>query len=294
MPAIACLSVFVNVRWYFGVPPPHFIEPVIFAGWIAALGYEAAKHTFDRERRLLSIETELETARQIQSSILPDHVPSLRGLRIAASYNPMSAVAGDFYCFVERGPSQIGILVADVTGHGIPAALIASMIKVAMQSASACACNPAQVIQTLNRILTPELRGRLTSASYLWMDAESGRARYSAAGHPPLLCWSGSRKELQRIESNGLLFGIAPECVYPCQELHFHSGDRFLLYSDGLSEPENAQGEPFGERQIETIVRTNEGVVAAEFAGQLIGAVKSWQHAPAAQDDITLVVVDVL
>jgi sigma-B regulation protein RsbU (phosphoserine phosphatase) len=293
MPAIACLSVFVNVRWYFGVPPPHYIEPVIFVGWIAALGYEAAKHTFDKERRLLSIESELETARQIQSSILPDHVPSVAGLRVAASYQPMSAVAGDFYYFVEVNRSQTGILVADVTGHGVPAALIASMIKVAMQSASAFACEPSQVLQCLNRVLTPELRGRLTSAAYLWLDAESGHGRYSAAGHPPLLWWNAAQNELRRIESNGLLFGIECECIYPACDLRFAPGDRFLLYTDGLIEPENSQGEAFGDRRLEEVVGTNRELAAARLAERLISAVKSWQTEPAAQqDDITLVVAD--
>jgi phosphoserine phosphatase RsbU/P len=293
MPAIAILSVFVNVRWYFGIPPPHYIEPITFAGWIAALGYEAAKHTFDKERRLLSIESELETARQIQSSILPDHVPCVPGLRIAASYQPMSAVAGDFYHFVEVNRSQIGVLVADVTGHGVPAALIASMIKVAMQSASAFACEPSQVLQSLNRILTPELRGRLTSAAYLWLDTSCGYGRYSAAGHPPLLWWNAARSELRHIESNGLLFGIDRECLYPTCDLRFAPGDRFLLYTDGLVEPENAQGEAFGDRQLEQVIGTNRKLGASGLAERLIAAVRSWQTESAAQqDDITAVVVD--
>ena len=293
MPAIAVVSVFVNVRWYFGVPPPHYIEPATFISWIAALGYEAAKHTVTKERRLLSIESELETARQIQSSILPDHLPSVAGLRVAASYRPMSAVAGDFYYFVEENRSQIGILVADVTGHGVPAALIASMIKVAMQSASAYAREPSQLLQSLNRNLAPELRGRLTSAAYLWLDPECGHGRYSAAGHPPLLWWHDARRELQRLESNGLLLGIDRDCMYPTCDLRFAPGDRFLLYTDGLTEPENARGEAFGEHRLEQIVGSNRGLAAARLAERLIGAVQSWQSEPAAQqDDITVVIAD--
>jgi sigma-B regulation protein RsbU (phosphoserine phosphatase) len=207
----------------------------------------------------------------------------------------MSGVAGDFYYFVEHNPCQIGILIADVTGHGVPAALIASMIKVAMQSASVYACDPSQVLRSLNGILTPELRGRLTSAAYMWLDAECGVFRYSAAGHPPLLWWSADQEQLMHIESNGLLLGIDTECTYPSCELHFHCGDRFLLCTDGLIEPENAQGQSFGERQLEHVIRTGQGLPASELAERLIGAVKSWQADPATQqDDITLVVVDVL
>jgi phosphoserine phosphatase RsbU/P len=91
----------------------------------------------------------------------------IEGLRIAAAYQPMSAVAGDFYQFVQTGGQGLGLIVADVTGHGVPAALIASMLKVAMQSAVPIASAPGVVLSLLNRILTPELQGRLTSAGYI-------------------------------------------------------------------------------------------------------------------------------
>ena len=130
-------------------------------------------------------------------------------------YHPMTAVAGDFYQFVRADPSHLGILVADVSGHGIPAALISSMIKVAMQSVAVCAHDPAQVLGGLNRILTSEAHGQLASAAYLWIDTGNRNALYSAAGHPPLLCWRNNSGEMQRIESNGLLFGIESDSNYP-------------------------------------------------------------------------------
>src|SRR6266566_5402688 len=117
-----------------------------FGALLFSLGYVALEIMFTNERRLLSIETELETARQIQSSILPAGVPEIENLRIAASYRPMTSVAGDFYQFVRPDNNHLGILVADVCGHGIPAALISSMIKVAMQSVAVFADDPAQVL----------------------------------------------------------------------------------------------------------------------------------------------------
>ncbi len=294
-PLVAILGVYVNVMWYFGVPPAHFIEPAIFAVWVSAIGYEAAKRTFDNERRLFSIDSELETARQIQSSILPDQVPSVAGLRIATTYIPMSAVAGDFYQFLEVDDHRMGILVADVSGHGVPAALIASMIKVAMQSAVSSACSPAQVLGHLNRILTPELKGRLTSAAYLWLDTELGNARYSAAGHPPLLHWKAAEGQLRPVECNGLLFGVSSGCVYPECELRLDCGDRLLLYTDGLIEPESARGESFGDRELGRVVEASQALVAQDLADRLLGALGKWQPGSAAQqDDITLLVVDIV
>jgi sigma-B regulation protein RsbU (phosphoserine phosphatase) len=295
MPAIAVVAVYVNVMSLFGIQPPDFIEPVTFAVWVTAIGYEAAKHTFDKERRLLALDTELETARQIQSSILPNYVPSVAGPRIAATYRPMSAVAGDFYQFLEVDKHRMGILVADVSGHGVPAALIASMIKVAMQSAVSSASSPSEVLGHLNRILTPELKGRLTSAAYLWVDTEVGYARYSAAGHPPLLHWKAAEGELHPVECNGLLFGVASGCAYPEFELRLDCGDRLLLYTDGLIEPENARGESFGDRELEHVVKASQALVAPELADRLLGALSKWQPGSAAQqDDITLLVTDIV
>jgi serine phosphatase RsbU (regulator of sigma subunit) len=207
----------------------------------------------------------------------------------------MSAVAGDYYQFLQVDNNRVGILVADVTGHGVPAALIASMIKVAMQPAAAVASEPGQVMQWLNQILTPELNGRLTSAAYLWIDTERHCARYSAAGHPDLLHWNASRNELLRIENNGLLFGVMADVEYPVQQLTFRCSDRFLLYTDGLVEPENVHGESFGARQLEEVLRRHRLLQAPELSSELLTALRKWQPtAVEQQDDITLIAVDIL
>src|SRR5438132_8240406 len=127
-------------------------------------------------------------------------------LLISASYNPNTAVAGDFYQFVPSSDNHLGILVADVSGHGMPAALISSMIKVAMQSVAVHADDPAQVLGGLNRILSSEAHGQFASATYVLIDTENRNALYSPTGSLALLCWRSTRGEMQRIESNGLLF----------------------------------------------------------------------------------------
>ncbi|HME58937.1 MAG TPA: PP2C family protein-serine/threonine phosphatase [Terracidiphilus sp.] len=295
VPAIALIVLYVDIGFLFGVPPPPHIEPITFAFWICAIGYEAATHTFENERRLLTIESELETARQIQASILPKQVPTIAGLRIVTQYHPMSAVAGDFYHFLPVDGRRLGVLIADVAGHGVPAALIASMIKVALQSIIAFTSNPSHLLRNLNRILTPELSGRLISAAYLWIDAEAGWAQYSAAGHPPLLHWKAGRNELLSIESNGLLFGVAMEAEYPVRTLELSPCDRLLLYTDGLIEPENKYGESFGDRQIEHILNDNRARSAPELAAELVSSLARWQPASSTpEDDVTLIVVDIL
>ena len=285
---------YTNLGTVLHYRPLPLVDSFAFALLLLSLGYVALEILFTNERRLLSIETELETARQIQSSILPATVPELENLRIAASYRPMTAVAGDFYQFVRSDNQHLGILVADVSGHGIPAALISSMIKVAMQSVAVHADDPAQVLGGLNRILSSEAPGQFVSAAYLWIDTENRGALYSAAGHPPLLCWRNTRGEMQRIESNGLLFGVEPHSAYPVCSVPIEPSDRFLLYTDGVTETENAAGEAFGDQQLERVVRNNRLQPASELSRQVLSELEKWRPvAVNQQDDITLIVVDV-
>jgi phosphoserine phosphatase RsbU/P len=109
----------------------------------------AVQRIFASEHRLLAIESELEIARQLQFSILPSSIPEVNNIRIAASYLPMTAVAGDFYEFLPVDQHRAGFLIADVSGHDVPAALIASMIKVATLSVMAWASDPAEVLRRL-------------------------------------------------------------------------------------------------------------------------------------------------
>ncbi len=202
-------------------------ETYPFTGWfgfavlLLALAYTAANIIFTNERKLITIENEMETARQIQTSILPANVPEIKGLNIAAAYYPMTSVAGDFYDFIEISPHEAGFLIADVSGHGVPAALIASMIKIAMQSVIDAAKYPGEVLSQLGKILGSQLHGQFVTAAYLYIDSEKYLARYAAAGHPPLLYWNSSAGKLESVESNGLLFGVSTETEYPERSFAF-------------------------------------------------------------------------
>jgi sigma-B regulation protein RsbU (phosphoserine phosphatase) len=287
----AVVSLYENLQEFLHLPYYPAAEPLTFAMFILVLGYVAAEKVFADERRLLSIEDELAVARQIQRSILPSSVPEVDNLRIAAAYHPMTAVAGDFYEFIPVDQNRVGFLVADVSGHGVPAALIAAMIKVAMQSLVSRADDPPEVLSGLNRALTGPLRGQFVTAAYLWIDTEVHEALYSAAGHPPLLRWRDGA--LERIESNGLLFGVTQYSDYPVCEMPLNSGDRFLLCTDGVTEPENVLGDSFGDRKLEQVLRANQSRPPAELSDQLLSEISRWQPASTTQqDDITLIIVD--
>ncbi len=289
---LAAAVLYSNVNLFLRRPSSPYFEAIAFAVFVFSLGYVAAEKIFADERRLLSIESELAIARGIQNSILPRCVPEFKDLHINAVYRPMTAVAGDFYEFIVVDQKRVGFLVADVSGHGVPAALIAAMVKVAMQSVVPAAVDPREVLRGLNRILSGQLQDQFVSAAYLWLDMEIRRALYSAAGHPPLLRWRGGT--LERIESNGLLLGLVADSDYPVRELPLNSGDRLLLYTDGVVESENAAGDFFGDRQLEQIVRSNQARPPAELSEELLSGIRRWRPASVPQqDDITLIVIDV-
>ena len=284
----------VNLARRLGFPPlPPLLDHLGFAVFLLSFGCVAVQIAYTNEHRLLSIENELALARKLQRSILPTTVPEIQNVRIAVAYQPMTAVAGDFYEFVPVDGKQVGFLVADVTGHGVPAALIASMIKVAMQSVAPSAHDPREVLRGLNQILFRQSLDQFATAAYLWLDTENRRALYSAAGHPPLLRWRQGK--LEHIESNGLMFGVIPDSDYPVCELPIYSGDRFLLYTDGVIEPENAGGDLFGDYKLEEVIRNHQSRSPSDLSDQLLSEIRLWQPASLAQqDDITLIVIDVV
>lgn len=286
-------ALWVNLSRPLRYQTPRLLDHIAFAVFLLSFGYAAIQIIFANERRLMSIEDELAVARRLQFSILPASIPEVQNVRIAVAYQPMTSVAGDFYEFIPMDQQRIGFLVADVTGHGVPAALIASMIKVAMQSVLPCAHDPREVLRKLNRILFSQLHDQLVSAAYLWLDTDNRKASYSAAGHPPLLRWSDGK--LEDVESNGLLFGVMADPEYPVRDLPIRSGDRFLLYTDGVIEPENARGDSFGDRRLEEVMRNNQSRPPSEMLDQLLSEIRLWQPAgQGQQDDITLIVIDVV
>ena len=247
-------------------------------------------------QQLLTIQNELETARQIQLSILPSEVPKIEGLDIAARYVPMTSVAGDFYDFIVVDEKHIGILVADVSGHGMPAALIASMLKIALSAQGAHAADPAQVLAGLNQTLCGKFQYQYVTAAYLFVDMQKRTLTYAGAGHTPLLLWGGSSKGVRDVAENGLVLGKFPFATYSSVELPLTAGDRALLYTDGISETTNLAGVQFGIDCFKQFLGTEQSTSADQFADRLLEELSRWSDRGSAEDlddDITMVAIHV-
>ena len=175
---------------------PARIEPYGFAIFLGSLGYVAARRMLERDQNLAEIQGELELARRIQFSLLPTAFPASTAFRVAARYVPMTSVAGDLYDYLVAGECQAGLLIADVSGHGVPAALIASMVKMAAISQRPNSAHPARLLAGMNAALSGNTQGQFATAAYVHLDATARELRYAAAGHPPMLmlrAWGGDR-----------------------------------------------------------------------------------------------------
>ncbi|MEJ2048796.1 MAG: PP2C family protein-serine/threonine phosphatase, partial [Calditrichota bacterium] len=159
----------------------------------------------------------------------------------------------------------------------------------------AFANDPGKVLKRLGEILGNQLRGQFLTAAYLFIDSENHQARYSAAGHPPLLYWDSTAQQMQFIESNGLFFGASKESDYPVRKIKYNSGDRFLLYTDGLTEAMNSASELFGDQQLSKVLKSNENAAAGELSTLLYTELQLWQNTSVSQqDDITWIIIEIL
>jgi phosphoserine phosphatase RsbU/P len=272
-----------------GYPSLEFIG---FGFFLACLGYVAAARTQRNEEQLLALNKELEIARGIQARLLPEKGLSIHGLAAASVYVPASSVAGDFYDFLPKD-GGLGVLIADVSGHGVPAALSASMVKVAGRAQKDWAENPDHVLSGMNSILCGNLEGQFVTAGYLFLDPGRGAMAYAGAGHPPLLVWRSRGKTVEALEENGLVLGIFAEGAYQTLRSSVEPGDRFILYTDGVLEAPSPSGEEFGLERLKGFTEQYSMRPPQEFCDSLVTRLKAWcGNTGPAHDDLTVVVVD--
>jgi phosphoserine phosphatase RsbU/P len=246
-------------------------------------------------RQVLAVNHELEMARQIQLSILPSRPPAVAGIEIAVRYLPMTTIAGDYYDYLAIDEKHLGILVADVSGHGAPSALITSMLKIVLAEQAAHASDPASVLGGMNAALCGKFDRHFVTAAYVFVDTENHVLRYAGAGHPPLMLWQAANRKAEAIEENGLLLAQFPEETYTSVEMTFAPGDRVVLCTDGVSECPNPEREEFGVERVLEFLDEHRQLKAEAFSDAVIDALFQWSNQPRGtnqHDDITLLAID--
>jgi sigma-B regulation protein RsbU (phosphoserine phosphatase) len=237
---------------------------------------------------LSEIRKELEIAKRIQLSILPAAFPASGKFEVAARYSPMTSVAGDFYDYVVADDTRAGLLIADVSGHGVPAALIASMVKLAATSQRSRADDPAAVLLGMNSALHGNTQNQFVTAAYVYVDAEAQELRYSAAGHPPMLLLRDGK--VIEISENGLMLAAFDFATYSSRPHSLKASDRLLLYTDGIVEAANRAGEFFGQEKLSDLLRETAPLNSDQAADRIMETVQKW--ASTQDDDLTVLVCD--
>ncbi len=250
---------------------------------------QAAKSQSD----LAAIQSELNLAREIQQSLLPRETPEVSGLDIAVTYRSMENVGGDFYDFRPMD-GGLGVLMADVSGHGVPAALIVSIVKIAFWLQKKSLPPPDELFDSMNSVLEGNIGNEFVTACYAFIDPETKVLRTSNAGHPPLLVWKKERSELLKLRPFGRLLGILPKGDFEFEEIPLDPGDRIIFYTDGVYEAPSPEGEQYTEARLQAFVGEHEDLDANAFTEHLVETVIEWCGGPdRINDDIALMVIDV-
>ena len=262
---------------------------------VGCLGYAFVLRAFGNERRLATLDHELRTARQVQQSLLPTELPRPQGAELAARYFPMEAVGGDLYDCIQVDDHRFGVLVADVSGHGIPAALIASMVKTAAAAQRHVAHDPSQFLVGINARLVGQLDGHFVTAAYLYVDLEAGRLLHASAGHPPPVLHTPGQPDVEELGESGLILGFLEQPEFPTTERALTGGERLVLYTDGVIEAASPSGEFFDLPRLADLVKDPETPTAAGLADRVLERLTLWTGKPelTLDDDLTLLVLKV-
>lgn len=232
---------------------------------------------------------EREEARGIQEGLLPAELPQDPRCEIACTYLPLEEVGGDWY-FVQKGKDgRISVQIADVTGHGLAAAFICSMTKLALFAADVR--EPELLLEKMNSLMAPQLpAGRFVTMGSVIYDPETGKLRSARAGHPPTLVLHRKTDQVERLMGDGFALGFFEEGTYTATETTLEVGDLALLYTDGVSEAQNRGFDTFGLDRLAAALRASPPEAkTSEVISAVIDAFDEFRDGRLLKDDVTIV-----
>ena len=300
------------VVWLIAPPTPQTLSHLITTGWkfpflvtfvfgLVSFLYHSTRERLERRNvelqqtvergtaRLEMQEQELERAREIQQSLLPKEIPQLPGFEVAGAWQPASTVSGDYYDVLRLGDHRLGICIADVVGKGVSAALLMANVQAAVRAFASDSESPAQVCAKVNILLHENIAtGKFVTFLYGILDGETHTFQYCNAGHLyPILVSGGS---VRMLEQGGAVLGVFPAWIYEDSTVELRAGDRLLLFTDGITEASDANGQEFEETSIATFAKANSTLSAKELNSRLLAKVTAFCGAHF-RDDATLLVI---
>jgi sigma-B regulation protein RsbU (phosphoserine phosphatase) len=237
------------------------------------------------------LETEVQLARQIQQSFIPDVLPQREGWELAAHWEPARQVGGDHYDVIDLPDGRLGLFIADVADKGMPAALFMALTRTLFRAAAAQAVSPGETLRRMNDLLVPDAhQGMFVTAVYAVLDARTGEFTYANAGHNPPL-WIDARGKVERLTRTTIALGVIESGAASDRTIRIQPGESVLLYTDGLTEAFSSDGNQYTEgRLLETVAAGVPGSADA-LLEDLQSSLHEFMGAEPLYDDLTMLVV---
>ena len=235
------------------------------------------------------MERELQLAREIQNTFLPDHLPTLNGWDMDIRWQPARQVAGDFYDILIMDGNKLGFVIADVADKGMPAALFMTLIRTLIRAAAKEYSSPAMVLKQVNELLVPDAKsGMFVTVFYAVINLDSGKVTYANAGHNPPVIRHFNSEELVELSRTGIALGIFDDIEVEEGEVSLRPGDWLFFYTDGVTEAFSMNDEMFGTKRLYNLLLGKKYTSSKELLDEIEGAVYEFIKGTELSDDITL------
>ena len=246
------------------------------------------KRIVERER----VKAEIDAANRIQAALLPLDVPELAGASVASHYRAATEIGGDYFDFLPQPNGEIGIAFGDVSGHGLTSGIVMAMAKAALLVQVGADASPQAVLEVLNDIVIRTAPKRILMTFFFGLlDPVTHSLRFASAGHLDPYVFRAATRRIEPLSSWGFPLGVRRRDPFREHSAEFSAGDRLILYSDGLIEAVDDDGEPFGFDRFERVLADSSHMAADEIKKSLLAAVRKFTHNRPPEDDQTLVVV---
>ncbi len=247
------------------------------------------KHYLEKEK----LQHSLLVARNIQRSLLPREVPKIEGIDIIGLSISCDETGGDYYDFISLNQNDLGVVVGDVSGHGIGAALVMASARAYLRAFSTQSDQLPLILQKMNELLCQDLEDdRFITLIYGKLDIQTKKLRYSSAGHDEPIFFQAATQKFSELPSTGVPLGMLPDQDFPeGLEIQFASGDILILSTDGVWEAHNAAEEAFGKTRFKEIIHQNQSKSANQLVSVIYEEVKKFIGDASLKDDLTIVVI---
>lgn len=251
-------------------------------------------HMIEGLRHRFELISSLKLAEEVQQNLLPKQSPFLPGYDISGTSRYCDQTGGDYYDYLLLPDNKVGIVVADVCGHGVGAAMLMTSIRAFLVSDIRSYSDPATLLNRINSSISRDcaISGRFTSMFFLEIDPHDDRVRWVRAGHEPAICYHQQSGEFSKLEGDGLVLGVEESYTYTSNTSQsFSQGDIILVGTDGIHETRNSKDELFGQERVQHVIRTNKNESARVIQQALVDEVVKFRGDMPQEDDITLVII---